>query len=116
MDQLKVVFHINEGNRWPILLSNLKNLMKDLGEETIHVKVIANGIAVAAYTLEPDNQRILRNVEELSAIGVEFFACRNSLKGSKIEEDTLVDMVEVVPAGVVELVKSQAQGYGYIKP
>ena len=56
------------------------------------------------------------NVEELSAIGVEFVACRNSLKGSKIEENTLANMIKVVPVGVVELVKSQAQGYGYIKP
>lgn len=116
MKKLKVVFHINDTNRWPILLSNIKNLVKDLGEDNISIKVIANGMAVLAYIPEPDNERILRNVKELSEIHVTFMACRNSLTGNNIDEKTLPSVIEIVPAGVTELVKKQAEGFGYIKP
>lgn len=114
--KLKVVFHINDTNRWPILLSNIKNLIKDLGEDNISIKVIANGMAVLAYMPEPDNERILRNVKELSEIDVTFMACRNSLIGNNIDENTLPNTIKIVPAGVTELVKKQAEGFGYIKP
>lgn len=116
MEELRVVFHINDTNRWPILLSNIKNLMSDLGEDNITIKVIANGMAVLAYMPEPDNQRILRNVKELSEKGLVFMACKNSLDGNKIEEETLSKDIKVVPAGVTELVKKQVEGYAYIKP
>lgn len=116
MEKLKVVFHINENEKWPVVLSNVKNLIKDMGEENIIIKVIANGVAVSCYMPEPDNQRVIRNVEELSAIGVVFIACRNSLMGNRIDEKTLSDTIEIVPAGVTELVKRQSEGYAYIKP
>lgn len=116
MEKLKVVFHISDTNRWPILLSNVRNLVKDLGEESVRIKIIANGMAVLAYMPEPDNQRILRNVRELSESGLTFMACRNSLLGNNIDEKILPDEIEIVPAGITELVKKQNKGYGYIKP
>ena len=38
------------------------------------------------------------------------------MKGNGLTETDLEDFVVAVPAGVMELVKRQAQGYGYIKP
>ena len=116
MQELKVVFHINDTNRWPILLSNIKNLRKDLGEANIKIKVVANGMAVLAYMPEPDNERILRNVRELSQVNVTFMACRNSLVGNNVDQKILPSVIEIVPTGIVELVKKQAAGFAYIKP
>jgi sugar/nucleoside kinase (ribokinase family) len=55
-------------------------------------------------------------VSYLNKKGVKFVACNNALKGFNIKEDTLFDFVDIVPAGVMELVKKQSEGYLYIKP
>ena len=51
--------------------------------------------------------------------GVNFNVCANTLKGKKINlTNDLYDVekADVVPSGVAELAKLQAQGYTYIKP
>ena len=51
--------------------------------------------------------------------GVGFEVCANTLKGKKISyEDDLFDVDEsdIVPSGVAEVAKLQAEGYSYIKP
>jgi intracellular sulfur oxidation DsrE/DsrF family protein len=35
MEKYKVVFHINDSNKWITLLANVINLIKDLGVENI---------------------------------------------------------------------------------
>lgn len=48
--------------------------------------------------------------------GVYFVACNNSLISNNIKRESLIDIVNIVPSGVVELVKKQSEGYSYIKP
>jgi hypothetical protein len=50
---------------------------------------------------------------------VKFNVCKNTLVGKKIDAASqLYDMDEadIVPSGVAELAKLQAEGYTYIKP
>ena len=51
--------------------------------------------------------------------GINFHVCANTLRGKKVSyEDDLYDVSkgDIVPSGVAELAKLQAQGYMYIKP
>ena len=48
--------------------------------------------------------------------GVVIAACRNAMKGQKVEEQELLDGVAAVASGVVELALKQQEGYSYIKP
>ncbi|RME69799.1 MAG: hypothetical protein D6778_00080 [Nitrospirae bacterium] len=113
----KVVFHINEPEKWPVLLGNVTNLLKDMGKD-VEVRVLANGPSVKAYA----DEETIEKMKPLAEQGVKFLACRNSLKAFCsggdvcIDEESLPDFVEVVPAGVSELTKRQAEGYAYIKP
>jgi hypothetical protein len=115
---LKVIFHINEVERWDIALGNITNLLKDVGEENVDVRVLANGQAVLAFSEESKIQRM----KELSDRGVRFLACRNSLRNLCstsdvcISEEHLPEFIGVVPAGITELIKRQSEGYAYIKP
>ncbi len=113
MKKYKVLFHINESNKWSALLANVNNLIKDLGKDNIIVEVVANGLAAADYV---SNSEEINMISKTSKLGVSFIACRNSLIGNKIEERLLPDFIEIVPAGVTEIIKKQAEGYAYIKP
>lgn len=44
-----------------------------------------------------------------------FVVCEQAMKVHKIEKGQLLTGVTIVPDGVFELVKKQAEGYGYIK-
>ncbi|OSP61784.1 hypothetical protein EFM1CSP_19390 [Enterococcus faecium] len=48
--------------------------------------------------------------------GVVFHACANAMRANHISESSLPEQVIVVPAGVLDLVELQSQGYAYIKP
>lgn len=114
MDNLKVIFHIDESERWDRVLGNVKNLLKQVEQDKIKIEVLANGKSVDNYI--KDNDQNEESMRELSESGVEFAACNNSLNNLNIEKEELFDFVEIVPAGVLELAQKQAQGYGYIKP
>jgi intracellular sulfur oxidation DsrE/DsrF family protein len=55
-------------------------------------------------------------VEALMTYEVEFIACGNTMKTLKIDKSELIDDVEIVTAGIVELIERQLRGYIYIRP
>lgn len=107
MISMKVVFHIDELEKWSETGKNVKNLIKASPETTIVVSV--NGIAITRYL---DSA----NAEFLDLKEVVFHACANAMRANNISESSLPEQVIVVPAGVLDLVELQSQGYAYIKP
>ncbi|MEW6740512.1 MAG: DsrE family protein [Nitrospirota bacterium] len=118
MNRLKVLFHVNENEKWNVALGNITNLIKDVGEGNADIVVLANGPSVAAYA---DAEKI-EIMKDLSEKGAKFLACRNSLKKMCadnvicINEENLPSFVGVVPAGITEIIKRQHEGYAYVKP
>jgi intracellular sulfur oxidation DsrE/DsrF family protein len=43
-------------------------------------------------------------------------ACSNSIEGTDMTQEELIDEVRVVGSGVAELAELQEKGFGYIKP
>lgn len=132
MNTLKVLFHVNESARWQTVLVNISNFLKDVGRDSTDIEVLANGEAVSIFgngcllAGEGDdgqkascgigNGSFSDQTQKLSEAGVNFVVCRNSLESYSIDEDSLPAFVTVVPAGITEIVRKQAQGYAYIKP
>lgn len=112
---VKVIFHIDESSRWGLLLKNVQNLTKVVDPKSARIEVLANSEAVEFYAgSASDGDKGL--MQGLSKAGVRFVACNNALKGMGIAKEQLLPSVEVVPAGVVELIEKQSQGYAYIRP
>ena len=104
---MRVVFHIDELNKWPLLLANVMNFLSAEAEAT--VEVVAYAEAVTYYVGDKELPEAL--------IGkVDFVACGNALRAWEIKIDRLPGHVRVVPSGVVEIVHKQAEGYFYIRP
>ena len=62
----------------------------------------------------PVAKEIIERVSSLSAYGVEFHACGNTMKSLKWTKKDLVDFAEVVEVGASDLIELQEQGYSYI--
>lgn len=104
---MRVVFHIDELNKWPLVLTNVKNFLALEKEAT--VEVVAYAEAVRYYV--GDRELPVELIEK-----VDFVACNNALKAWQIEVQELPGHVRVVPSGVVEIVHKQKEGYYYIRP
>ena len=115
MSEYKVIFHIDEINKWKLLLNNVSNLLNASNNDKFYIEVLANSEAVKYYDINYVDADI-DTMQSLNAKGVKFVACNNALRGYDIKKDTLIGLVDIVPAGVMELVKKQSEGYFYIKP
>jgi len=128
----KVVYHINYDNpkAQAGAMRNIQNHINAVGKENLDLKVVLHGKGLSLL-LEPDaaaatklshgnaNEQMQAKIAGLKDQGVGFNVCANTLKGKQISlGDHLYDATEadVVPSGVAELAKLQAQGYAYIKP
>lgn len=116
MDKHKVVFHIDEMTKWKLTLGNVSNLLSARSDRDILIEVVANAEAVSAYVNTTENSEHLDKIDVLIQKGVQFVACNNALNAFKIEPASLFPKVEIVNAGVEELVIRQHEGYAYIKP
>jgi intracellular sulfur oxidation DsrE/DsrF family protein len=116
MKRYRVIFHIDEPSkgRADQVLMNITNLLDDLGQDVVEVELLANGGGVRAMARESEGSA--RQVEVLAQRGVHFVACQHSLEHLSMQREDLLDLVDVVPAGVSELVTKQAAGWAYIRP
>lgn len=114
MAEHKVIFHIDELNKWELLLKNVTNLLDMVIQDRIVIEVLANAEAVLYYdNKHTAGNQILANLHEK---GVLFVACNNALMGYKLNPQDIHSFVHIVPAGVYELMIKQSEGYAYIKP
>ena len=116
MATYRVVFHIDEGTiaRANMVLHNIQNLIDDLGQDEVEVALVANGEGVKALLRSPNVHK--RQINKLAEQGVRFLACENSMRFLGLGVEHMLEPVRVVPAGVSELTKKQAEGWAYIRP
>lgn len=113
----KFIFPITEWNLNEVnhVLSSANNVMKFYGPENTEVVIVAYSQGINAL-LKNRNIAIRKRVEALLTYDVEFIACGNTMRTLNIKEKNLIDGVEVVTAGIVELIERQLRGYIYIRP
>lgn len=115
--QRKVVFHLDadEEGRLKLAVENAKNLFKEVDPQACHVSMVTNGKAVNLFRKDRVG-KLGTDMKELNKLGVRFCACRNAMANNHITKEDLFEIVEVVPAGILELIDLQSKGYSYIKP
>ena len=109
----KAVFHIDENEKWKLLIGNVNNLSKGIDLKDSEIEIVANSIAVSMY--KEKESIFKKELEELHNIGVRICACNNALNGMNINKTEIMKFIEVVPIGVKELIDRQLEGYSYIK-
>ncbi len=113
----KVVFHLDwdQPERLVLAMENIKNLFKEVPPQQCRVNVVANGKAVNLFRKDKVGERA-SDMTELHKLGVSFKMCRNALAKNKIEKTDLFEVCEIVPAGILEIINLQQEGFAYVKP
>ncbi|MDO5673641.1 MAG: DsrE family protein [bacterium] len=112
----RAVFHVdaNDGQIFGLSLNNAANLLKAIPDDHSDVVMLFNGPAVQMLRQEGNNHAdAIRSLQEQRVV---FKACRNALSKFGVNAAELVPGCVIIPAGVVELIVLQQDGYAYIKP
>lgn len=120
----KTVYQINykggeDGSGYKGALNNMQNQIDALGPNNYDIRVVLHGDGVGLLQTARSNQALQGLISGLKSQGVRFLVCNNTLTGRKINyEKDLFDVwaEDIVPAGVVEIVRLQQEGFAYLKP
>ncbi len=115
MSEYKVIFHVDEMEKWKLVLANTRNLINAFQDSNVIVEVLANSDAVQFLVTTNQNEDTLKVLKDLSNT-VHFAVCNNSLRSLGLTPGNLLSFVTIVPSGVAELTIKQHDGYAYIKP
>ena len=64
----------------------------------------------------PDKSVVAKEVEELAKLeNVSFVICEGTMKRYDVKKEDLIEGVQTVPDGILEIITKQAEGWGYIK-
>ncbi len=100
------------------VLSSASNVIKFYGPDKCEVAIVCYSRGIKAllkksYFFDKDIQKRVRS---LMTYDVEFIACGNTMKTYHMEKKELIEDVEIVTAGIVELIERQKKGWTYIRP
>ena len=120
-DAVKVVYHINDAEAQATgALRNIRNHLDDAPDTTIIVVAHASGVDFLmndAKDPKDDNIDYASLVSALTARGVRFEVCRNTLQNRGLDEDEFIMDAEFVQSGVARIGQLQYQeGFAYLKP
>ena len=109
-----VVFHVDQdAAALNAALTNIHNYFTALPGQTFTVELLVNGAAIQLMGADGEHAGALA---EIAGLGTKVRVCRNALHHFNLSPEWLCPVCEIVPAGVVELVERQAEGYAYVKP
>lgn len=103
----------NDSGKWNLALNNAKNLQQAYGADKIDIEIVTYGPGVNMLKLD---STAANRIDEAKQSGVAIVACQNTMKNMKLTEADMLPNTSYVPAGVVEIVKKQRDGYAYIRP
>jgi hypothetical protein len=115
MEKQKVVFQVSAGDpkTWNLTLNNAKNVQQELGAKNVDIEIVAYGPGIGMLKFD---SAVANRIDEAVGDGVKVVACENTMKALKLTRDDMLASSGFVPAGVIELMKKQKEGYAYIRP
>jgi hypothetical protein len=111
----KAVIQVSENDpaKWNLALNNARNAQQELGKDNVQLQIVAYGPGINMLKLESE---VGDRLAEAKENGVVIIACGNTMKGQKLAPSDMHPAAKIVPAGVVEIMKLQREGYAYIRP
>lgn len=94
-----------------MLMKQLKNILSVAPETKIEVVCHGPGLNM----LVSEKTIVAKQLQETAEKGVDFAACRFSMKERNVTEEQLFEQARIVEAGIIEIVDKQNAGWAYIK-
>ena len=113
-EPIKIVFDVTSSNP-SIHQSTIRhvNLMaSSYPNSNVEVVIYSGSIAMVLKDQSTIGNEIIKFKNNSN---ISFAVCAKTMKRKKVSESQLLEGVEIVPDGILEIVQKQAQGWSYIK-
>lgn len=111
MREHKIIFHIDQMDKWDILLKDVDILLNALSNTRFHIEVLATSEAFKFYDVKENTYANINLMRELNKKGVKFIVGKNHLVTNNVDITSLIHFVDTVPVGSLELINKQSDGY-----
>lgn len=111
----RVVLQVSDDNpkTWNQALNVIENLQQAFGKENVDIKLVALGHGIGILKLDsPHGGR----VQDALKSGAQVAACEVTMGRRKLSRDDMLPNISYVPAGVVEIIRLQKQGWTVLRP
>ncbi|HEY6094561.1 MAG TPA: DsrE family protein [Gallionellaceae bacterium] len=111
----KVVIQVSDDDpkKWNLALNNAKNVQDALGAANVDIEIVAYGPGIGMLKLDSE---VGNRIDQAVAAGIKVVACENTMQKQKLSKQDMLPSAGYVPAGVVELIRKQHEGYAYLRP
>lgn len=111
----KIVFQVSDGDpaKWGLALNNAQNVQSALGAKDVDLEIVVYGPGIGMLKMDSS---VATRIAGALKTGVKIVACETTLKAQKLSRADMLADIGYVPAGVVELMQKQQQGFAYIRP
>ena len=111
----RVVIQVSDNDpaKWNLALNNANNILKDLGAANTDIEIVAYGPGIGMLNAEAV---VANRVSDAVKAGVKVVACENTMAAQKLTRSDINPSSGYVPAGVIEIMKLQRQGWSYLRP
>jgi len=114
----KLIFSISSWDKDEVnhIIGTINNVMKFYRPENTEIMVVAYSQGLKALLKKPLDVEIQKRIKSLMTYDIIFVACGNTMQTLKIDKKELLEDVEIVTAGVVEIIERKLSGFSYIRP
>ena len=111
----KVVMQVsdNDPGKWNLALNNARNIQADLGASNVAIEIVAYGPGIGMLR---NGTSVAQRIDEATLSGVKVVACENTMHAQKLARSDMLSGIDYVPAGVVEIMRRQQEGWSYLRP
>jgi len=113
--QPRIVMQVSDGDaaKWNLALNVAANAQKELGADKIQVEIVAFGPGIGMLKFDAVTAN---RVNDAIKSGVKVVACENTMSAQKLVKADMNPSISYVPAGVIQIMNRQNDGWAYVRP
>lgn len=111
----RLAMQVSDGDphKWTLALNNAYNVLNGVPPDSAEVEIVVYGPGIAMLKRgSPVAERVASALQS----GIRIVACQNTMEGQKLTQADMLPAIGYVPAGAVELMQKQQQGWAYLRP
>ncbi len=110
-----VIFQVSDADpgKWNLALNNARNVQHDVGAGNVDIEIVAYGPGIGMIR---KGSAVEQRIDEATLSGMKVVACENTMHAQKLTKANMIGGLTYVPAGVVEIMKREQEGWSYVRP
>lgn len=111
----RLVIQVSDADpgKWNLALNNAKNVQTDLGAANVEIEIVAYGPGIGMIKA---GSPVAMRIDESMMSGMKVVACENTMTHMNLTKAQMLGGLDYVPAGVVEIMHRQQEGWAYLRP